>query len=103
MDFIDLRSDTVTWPTKAMRDAMHSAKVGDDVFEDDPTVNTLEARFAELVGKEASLFVPTGCMGNQICIFFHANSNPRGSELIAADEGHIVQYENGASALLSGL
>jgi threonine aldolase len=86
-----------------MRDAMANAPVGDDVFQDDPTVNLLEERFAQLVGKEASLFVPSGCMGNQICVMYHANKLPRGSEMIAAEECHVVQYENGSSALFSGV
>ena len=68
---IDLRSDTVTKPTKAMREAMASAEVGDDVYGEDPTVNRLERMAAELLGKEAALFVPSGVMGNQLCIRLH--------------------------------
>ncbi len=69
--FIDLRSDTVTRPTQAMRQAMAGAEVGDDVYGEDPTVNRLERRAAEILGKEAGLFVPTGTMGNTIAVKLH--------------------------------
>jgi len=96
---IDLRSDTVTRPTPAMREAMLRAPLGDDVLGDDPTVNELEARFAALVGKPAACFVPTGTMGNQACI--RAHTEP-GDEIIAHEESHIVVNEGGAPAALSG-
>jgi len=100
MKTIDLRSDTVTRPTPGMLDAMMSAKVGDDVFEDDPTVHELESKVAKLFGVEASLFVPSGTMGNQVSLYTHAH---RGDELICDDEAHIDWYEVGAAAALSGL
>lgn len=82
---------------------MANAEVGDDVYEDDPTVKQLEERFALLIGKEASLFVPSGCMGNQICVMYHADMHPRGSELLAAEESHVIQYENGSAAVFSSV
>ena len=97
---IDLRSDTVTKPTQAMRVAMMNAPVGDDVYGDDPTVNALEARAAELLGKEKALFVPSGTMGNQICI--NVNTN-HGDEIITLDNHHTFKYEVGALAALSGV
>jgi threonine aldolase len=100
VDFIDLRSDTVTWPTEEMRKAMASARVGDDVYGDDPTVNELEALAAKLTGKEAALLVPSGTFGNQLAIFTHC---PRGSEIILGEECHIVQHEAGASAVIAGV
>jgi len=100
MNFIDLRSDTVTWPTQAMRDAMASALVGDDVYGDDPTVIELERYGANLLAKEAALFVPTGTFGNQLALFTHC---PRGSEVILDDECHIVQHEAGGSAIIAGV
>ncbi|GAB4318124.1 MAG: low-specificity L-threonine aldolase [Candidatus Zixiibacteriota bacterium] len=100
MSVIDLRSDTVTRPTPEMREAMMAAPVGDDVFEDDPTVNELESKCAKLFGVEASLFVPSGTMGNQVSLYTHAH---RGDELIVDDEAHIDWYEVGAAAALSGL
>lgn len=100
MKTIDLRSDTVTRPTPGMRDAMMSAKVGDDVFEDDPTIKELESKVAKLFNVEASLFVASGTMGNQVSIYTHAH---RGDELICDDEAHIDWYEVGAAAALSGL
>lgn len=96
---IDLRSDTVTQPTQAMREAMFRAEVGDDVYGDDPTMNRLEAYAAERLGKEAALFVPSGTMGNQLCIMTHVS---RGGEVICSDEAHIVAHEVGAAAALSG-
>jgi threonine aldolase len=100
MRFIDLRSDTVTHPTKAMREAMFKAEVGDDVYEDDITVKALEAYAAEVTGKEAALFVPSGTFGNQLAIFTHCK---RGSEVILGDDCHIVVHEVGAAAVISGV
>jgi len=97
---IDLRSDTVTRPTTAMREAMAKADVGDDVYGEDPTVNRLQARAAELLGKEAALLVPSGTMGNQAAI--HALVRP-GDEVLVGDGAHLVRYESGAAAALSGV
>ena len=91
----DLRSDTVTRPTSAMRRAMAEAEVGDDVFREDPTVRRLEERVAEMLGKEAGLFVPSGVMGNQIAICVHARS---GDEAVVAERSHIYHYEGAAPA-----
>ena len=96
---IDLRSDTVTRPTSAMREAMYRAEVGDDVYGEDPTVNHLEELAAEAVGKEAALFVPTGTMGNAIAILTHCR---RGDEIIVGDRAHIYLYEVGGAARLNG-
>ena len=96
---IDLRSDTVTHPTDRMRKAMAEAEVGDDVYGEDPTINRLEERAAELMGREAAVFVPTGTMGNQIAI--HIHSHP-GSEVVAEAGCHIFNFEMGAMATLSG-
>lgn len=97
---IDLRSDTVTRPTPAMRKAMADAEVGDDVFGEDPTVNRLQERTAELLGKEAALYVASGTMGNQICI---AAATRPGDEVLLDENAHILNYEGGAPALLSGV
>jgi threonine aldolase len=97
---IDLRSDTVTKPTPAMRRAMAEAEVGDDVYGEDPTVNRLQSRAAELFGKEAALFVPSGTMGNQICVKLHTRP---GTEVVLEERSHIFNYEMGASAVLSGV
>jgi len=97
---IDLRSDTVTRPTDGMRRAMAAAPVGDDVFGEDPTVNELEERTAELLGKEAGLFVASGTMGNLVSILAHAG---RGDELIAGHLAHTFLYEAGGSAALGGI
>jgi len=97
---IDLRSDTVTVPTPAMRQAMASAEVGDDVFGDDPTVNRLEALAAEMTGKEAAVFVASGTMGNLASLLAHAG---RGRDVILGDESHIYHYENGGASALGGL
>ncbi|MFM8393468.1 MAG: threonine aldolase family protein [Acidobacteriota bacterium] len=97
---IDLRSDTVTRPTPAMRQAMAEAVVGDDVYLEDPTVNRLQERAAEVFGKEAALFVPTGTMGNQICV--KLQSRP-GTEVILEERSHIYNYEMGAAAVISGV
>lgn len=96
---IDLRSDTVTVPTDEMRQAMCTAVVGDDVYGDDVTVNALEALAAEMMGKEAGLFVPSGVMSNQLALFTHAN---RGDEVILPDNCHIVSHEAGAAAIIAG-
>ncbi len=100
MNRIDLRSDTVTEPPIAMREAMMNALIGDDVFGEDPTVNALEAYAAELLGKEAALFVPSGTFGNQVAIMTHTK---RGDEIIVADHSHILMYEVGGAALLSSV
>ncbi len=97
---IDLRSDTVTKPTPAMREAMARAEVGDDVYGEDPTVHALEARVAELLGKEAALFVPSGTMGNQLAILGHTRP---GDEVYAAEGAHCAWYESGAAGALSGV
>lgn len=97
---IDLRSDTVTQPTRAMREAMASAEVGDDLYGEDPTVNHLEALFASRVGKEAAVYVPSGTMANQIAIRLHA---PAGSTVIAARRSHVVVHEAGAAPLNAGI
>lgn len=99
MKYIDLRSDTVTWPTEEMREAMAGAEVGDDGYGDDPTVNRLERMAAEKLGKEAALFVPSGTMGNQLAIFTHVQ---RGEEVITAEDNHIVVHEGGAAAIIAG-
>lgn len=97
---IDLRSDTVTKPSEAMRKVMYNAEVGDDVFKEDPTVNRLQEYTAELLGKEDALFVPSGVMGNQICLNVHTQP---GDEVICEADAHIFQYESGSPAALSGL
>ncbi len=97
---IDLRSDTVTRPTPAMRAAMLAAEVGDDVFGEDPTINHLQEKLAELLGKEAALFVPSGTMSNQICV--RAHTHP-GDELLCETTCHIYNNEAGAPAALSGV
>jgi threonine aldolase len=97
---IDLRSDTVTKPTPGMRAAMAAAEVGDDVIDVDPTVDRLQARCAELLGKEAAIFVPSGTMSNQIAVRLHCQP---GDELICDVESHIYNYEQGAFAQLSGV
>ncbi len=98
-DVIDLRSDTVTRPTAAMRRAMAEAEVGDDVFREDPTVRRLEDLAAGMIGKEAALFVPTGTMGNQVAI--HVWIRP-GQEVILEERSHILNYEMGMMAAFSG-
>ena len=100
MPVIDLRSDTVTRPTPAMRRAMAEAEVGDDVYGEDPTVRALEARTAELLGKEAALFVPSGTMGNQLAI--RCQTEP-GDAILLHEAAHIALYERGGYALLSGV
>ncbi len=96
---IDLRSDTVTKPSPTMRRAMFEAEVGDDVFGEDPTVNRLEAKAAEISGKQAALFLPSGTMGNQTAIAVHTSP---GQEVIAEDQSHIILYEFGMLGRLSG-
>ncbi len=96
---VDLRSDTVTKPTPEMRKAMAEAEVGDDVYGEDPTVNRLEAKAAEVFGKEAAIFVPTGSMGNQIGIRLHTQ---HGQEVICEARGHIVDWEMGMVSAFSG-
>ena len=100
MKFIDLRSDTVTHPTDAMRKAMAGAEVGDDVCGDDPTVNELERLAAHMTGKEAALFVPSGTFGNQVSLLTHCKT---GQEVILGEECHIVQHEVGAAAVIAGV
>jgi len=97
---IDLRSDTVTRPSQAMREAMASAPVGDDVYGDDPTVNSLEERVAAMFGKEAGVFTPTGSLANQLAIRILVAP---GEELIAETNSHIVRAELGAAAVFSGI
>lgn len=96
----DFRSDTVTQPTPAMREAMATAEVGDDVYGEDPTVNALEAYTAVLLDKEAAVFVPTATMSNQVAILVHTE---RGDELYLDQDAHIYQYEVGSPALLAGV
>ncbi|HJT89896.1 MAG TPA: beta-eliminating lyase-related protein, partial [Bryobacteraceae bacterium] len=96
---IDLRSDTVTRPTAAMRRAMMEAEVGDDVYGEDPTVNRLEQRAAEITGKEAALFVPTGTMGNTIAVKLHTE---HGQEVICDSRSHVLNYELSMMAWFSG-
>jgi threonine aldolase len=97
---LDLRSDTVTRPTAAMRVAMAHADVGDDVYGEDPTVNRLEQEVAALLGKEAALFVPTGTMGNQIALQVHTR---RGDEVIVGEDAHLAADESGAGAAWAGV
>ena len=100
MRIIDLRSDTVTEPTDEMRQAMAGAVVGDDVYEDDPTVKTLELLSAEITGFEAALFVPSGTMANQLAIMAHTK---RGDEIIVGANSHVVAHEVGGAAVLAGV
>jgi threonine aldolase len=100
MSVVDLRSDTVTRPTAAMRDAMHQAAVGDDVFGDDPTVNALQARVAALLGKEAALFVTSGTQSNLCALLAHCE---RGDEAIVGQLAHNYRYEAGGAAVLGGI
>ena len=97
---IDLRSDTVTKPSAAMREAMARAEVGDDVFGDDPTINHLQQVAAEMMGKEAALFVPSGTMGNLTALLAHCE---RGQEALVGDESHIYHYEAGGASALGGV
>ncbi|MDR2392803.1 MAG: DegT/DnrJ/EryC1/StrS family aminotransferase [Treponema sp.] len=97
---IDIRSDTVTKPTEQMRRAMADAVVGDDVYGDDPTVQELEALGADLMGKEAAVFVPSGTFGNQLALFTWCQ---RGTEVILGEECHILQHEAGAASIIAGV
>ena len=97
---IDLRSDTVTRPTPAMREAMARAEVGDDVFGDDPTVNRLESRTAELFGTEAGLFFPSGTQSNLAALMAHC---ARGEEVILGQDAHTYKYEGGGAAVLGSI
>ncbi|MDC7706470.1 low-specificity L-threonine aldolase [Vogesella indigofera] len=100
MSVLDVRSDTVTQPTLAMRQAMFDAVVGDDVYGDDPTVRELETLAASILGKEAALFVPSGNFGNQLALFTHCQ---RGDEVILGDDCHIVWHETGGAAVIAGV
>ena len=97
---IDLRSDTVTRPSPEMRDAMHRAEVGDDIFREDPTVQALEDASAEAMGKDAGLFVPSGTMANLVALLTHCG---RGEEAIAGSESHILNHEGMGAVVLGGL
>jgi threonine aldolase len=100
ISIIDLRSDTVTKPSPGMRAVMAAAEVGDDIFGEDPSVNRLQDRVAEILGKEAALFVPSGSMSNQIAIKIHTRP---GDEILCDVNSHILHYENGGPAALSGV
>ncbi len=97
---IDLRSDTITRPTEEMRRAMYEAEVGDDVYGEDPTVNRLQEKAAEVTGKEAALYVPSGTMGNQVSILTHTSP---GTEVIMEANAHIYYYEAAAASALAGI
>lgn len=99
-EVIDLRSDTVTQPTPGMRQAMAQAEVGDDIFDEDPTIHRLQERVADLLGKEAALFMPTGTMSNQCAIKTHCQP---GDELLCDANAHILHYEGGGPAVLAGV
>ena len=98
---IEMRSDTITRPTEEMRRAILEAEVGDDVYGEDPTVNLLQEKAAKMFGKEAALLVPSGTMGNLICLMIHGNS--RGSEALVGDHSHIVIYEQGDISQIAGM
>ncbi|MCX6037362.1 MAG: beta-eliminating lyase-related protein, partial [Chloroflexi bacterium] len=97
MKFVDLRSDTVTKPTPAMREAMAKAEVGDDVYGEDPTVNRLQEMAAEMMGKEAGLFVASGTMGNLAGVLAHCQ---RGDEVIVGNKAHTFLFEAGGISVL---
>jgi threonine aldolase len=97
---VDMRSDTVTRPTEAMRRAMHAAEVGDDVFGDDPTVNRLQSQLAELLGYESGLFAPSGTQTNLIALMTHCQ---RGDEYIVGQDAHTYKYEGGGAAVLGSI
>ncbi|HEY8285366.1 MAG TPA: low-specificity L-threonine aldolase [Chloroflexota bacterium] len=99
-EIIDLRSDTVTLPPPEMRRAMYEAELGDDVYGEDPTINRLEARAAELLGKPAGLFVTSGTQGNLVAVLTHAT---RGDEIVVGDQAHILHYEVGGASTLAGV
>lgn len=100
LEYVDLRSDTVSKPTPEMREAMAKAEVGDDVYRDDPTVNKLEAMAAEKLGKESAIFVPSGTMGNLLALLVHCQ---RGDEVIVGDKSHIYLNEAGGMSALGGM
>lgn len=100
MKYIDLRSDTVTVPTQEMRDAMYKAEVGDDVYGEDPTVKKLEEMAADIMGKEAAMFVTSGTQGNQVSVMTHTH---HGNEIILEERCHIITYEVGGIGYLSGV
>ena len=100
MDTIDLRSDTVTWPTPQMREAIATAPVGDDIYGEDPTVNELQERAADMLGKEAALLVTSGNQGNLVAVLTHCG---RGDEVILGDKAHIFKYEAGGISGLGGV
>ena len=100
METIDLRSDTVTQPTEQMRAAMANAIVGDDVLNEDPTIHNLQNMASEMLGKESSLFVPSGTMGNLICLLTHCQ---RGDEVVLGDQSHIFLNEVGGMSALGGI
>src|SRR5712691_601983 len=100
METIDLRSDTVSHPTPEMRKAMAEAEVGDDVYGEDPTVNALQDYAADLLGKDAALFVTSGTQGNVVACLTHCQ---RGDELIVGKKAHIFQHEAGAASVLGGI
>lgn len=97
---IDIRSDTVTLPTEKMRKAMSSAEVGDDVYGDDPSINRLQELAAQITGKEAALFVPSGTMGNQLAIMAHTK---RGDDVVCLRKSHVYEHECGGASILSGV
>ena len=100
MKVVELRSDTFTLPSTAMRDAVARAEVGDDVFGEDPSVNRLQEMAAERMGKEAALYVPSGTMANLVCLLSHCQ---RGDEVYLGNLSHIYIYEAGSSAAVGGL
>jgi len=100
MKIIDLRSDTVTLPSPAMREAIYSADLGDDVYGEDPTTNRLEQMAADRMGKEAALLVPSGTMGNLVCLLTHCS---RGDEVILGNLSHTFVYEAGGMSALGGI
>ena len=97
---IDLRSDTVTQPSVAMREVMHSADLGDDVYGEDPTINELEELAATMLGKEAGLFAPSGTQSNLLALLTHCG---RGDEYIVGNNAHTYRYEGGGAAVLGGI
>jgi len=97
---VDLRSDTVTQPTTGMRQAMLEAQVGDDVFNEDPTIHALQARTAEMAGLEAGLFVPSGTMANQLALLVHCRP---GDDVLLGEGAHLYMYESGAGAAIAGV
>ncbi len=97
---IDLRSDTVTNPTQKMRDAAREARVGDDVYGDDPTVSELETLAAKMLGKEAAMYVPSGTFGNQVSLLTHTN---QGDEIIIGTDAHLKLHEGGGAAIIAGV